>query len=252
MALNARNVESTGGGNFKRQEALEAGTYPARLVHIICKGLQPQPAYKGVEKSPQLELYVTYELLDEFMLDEDGNEMKDKPRWISETFGLYNLDSDLAKSTKRYYAIDPQENHKGEWPELVGSPVMVTITQSPDKKGKKDNEGNLIVYNNVSSVQTMREKDAKKAEPLVNPARVFDPYEPDMEVYFTLPEWIRKSIKEALDFGGGVLEKALEVLDEDAEYKKRRKSKGDEQDEPAKKAKKPEKAKEEESNDDDW
>lgn len=251
MALNARNVESTGGGNFKRQAALEAGTYPARLVQIICKGLQPQPPFQGTEKSPQVELHVTYELLDEFMLDEDGNEMKDKPRWVSETFGLFNLDSERAKSTKRYYAIDPAEEHGGEWPALVGSPVMVTITQSSDKKGKKDSEGNLIVYNNISSVQTMREKDAKKAEPLVNPTRVFDPYEPDMEVYFTLPEWLRTAIKEALDFGGGVLEKELEGVDEKAEYNKRRKSE-DKAEKPAEKSEKPEQSSEEDNDDDDW
>lgn len=252
MGLNARNVESTGGGNFKRQAALEAGTYPARLVQVICKGLQPQPAYQGNEKPPQVELYVTYELLDEFMLDDDGNEMKDKPRWISETFGLFNLDSDLAKSTKRYYAIDPTEKHGGEWGELVGTPVMVTITQSPDKKGKKDSEGNLVVYNNVSSVQTMREKDAKKAEPLVNPTRVFDPYEPDMDVYFALPEWLRKAIKEGLDFGGSVLERNLEGVDEMAEAKKRRNSKDEKKDEPSKKSEEPQSSKEEESDDDDW
>ena len=252
MALNARKVESTG-GNFKRQPALEAGTYPARLVQVICLGLKPQAAWQGNEKPPQISLHVTYELLDEFMLDEDGNEIKDKPRWQSETFPLHNLDSDMAKSTKRYFAIDPSEEHGGDWGKLVGTPVMVTITQNPDKKGKKDDEGNLVVYNNIASVQTMRDKDAKKAEPLVNEPRVFDPYEPDLDVYFSLPDWLRKEIKEALDFEGSDLEKELAGINEEAEVKSRREAKDGEQGKKSKaKAEEPESSKEEESDDDDW
>ncbi|MDG1314776.1 MAG: hypothetical protein P8P29_04525 [Flavobacteriaceae bacterium] len=250
MGLNARNIESSGAGKFKRQAALEAGTYPARLVQVVCKGLQPQPPYQGNEKPPQVELYVTYELLDEFILDEDGNELKDKPRWISETFGLFNLSTELAKSTKRYFAIDPTESHKGDWGKLGGTAVMVTIVQTPDKKGKKDDEGNTVIYNNISSVQTMREKDAKRADPLVNPVRVFDPYEPDMDSYFALPEWLRDKIKEGLDFGGGALEKALEGLNENEEVDKRRKGGGDSEPE----AKQPPKTTESEDSgdDEDW
>jgi len=129
--LNASKIQS----NNKRTpvEPLEPGTYPARVVQIIACGLQEQRPYKGEPKPPVQELHVTYEFLDEFLKDEDGNEIEDKPRWLSETFGFHSLDSDLAKSTKRYFALDPEKEYGGDWSQLLGAPCMVTIIQKPSE-----------------------------------------------------------------------------------------------------------------------
>lgn len=202
MGINSKKVPSNGGG--KQQDPIEAGNYPARLVQVIDLGLQPQRPFKGEEKPPAYCIYTTYELLDEFVKDEDGNYDETKPRWISEEMPLYNIGADLAKSTKRYKALDPQLDCEGDWAQLVGQPIMVTVTQA---EGKGNNLGK--VFNNVGGTAPMRPKDAAKAEELKNPTRVFDLDNPDMEVFNALPEWLRKRITENLEFKGSKLEAAI-------------------------------------------
>ena len=209
MALNASKLPKTG-GNRKPVDPLEPGTYPARVVQIITLGLQEQQPYKGEPKPPVQELYVTYELLDEFMKDEEGNDILDKPRWLSENFGFHSLDSDLAKSTKRYFALDPEKEHGGDWAALLGAPCMVTVIQKPSKKDPE------IIYNNITGVSSMRAKEAAKAPDLVNEGKVFDIDEPDMEIFQSLPEWLQDKIKGNLDFEGSALQRALEGVQKPA------------------------------------
>jgi hypothetical protein len=45
--------------------------------------------------------------------------------------------------------------------------------------------------------------------PLVNPPKVFDLDEPDMDVFGSIPEWIQKKIKGNLNFQGSVLQRNL-------------------------------------------
>lgn len=137
MSMNVKKLKTEGGGNFKRPPALEAGAYWARVVQIIGLGLQKQRPFKGEEKDPKMELMITYELADEFMLDDDGNELEDKPRWISETITLNSLEVDLAKSTKRYYALDPQVEHDGDFVKLIGSPCNIVLTHSQARRTQR-------------------------------------------------------------------------------------------------------------------
>lgn len=207
MALNASKIPSN--SKFERPDPLEPGVYPARVVQIISTGLQPQPAYKGAEKPPAYELWVTYELADEFMVDkETGEELTDKPRWLAENFPLHSLDSDLAKSTKRYLALDPEQEHGGDWAKLANTPCMVTVVNN---KSKKDPS---IIYDNVASISTMRAKEASRAPELVNPAKVFDVDDPDMEIFGSLPQWLQDRIKDNLEYEGSTLESAVEALGE--------------------------------------
>lgn len=200
MPLNANKVPSTG----PNYEPLESGNYPARLVRLVDFGLQPQRPFKGEEKPPAYEVRYVYELLDEFMKDEDGNEDKEKPRWISETLPLYPLTSDRAKSTKRYKGLDPDNKYDGNWPDLLGTPCEVTIVQNP---GKGDNAGK--VYENIASVSPMRSKDAEKAPELVNDAIFFDLDAPDLEVFKGFHEKTQEKITSNLEFKGSKLEAAL-------------------------------------------
>jgi len=209
MALNGKKVAFGGGNKGPQQAAIEGGTYPARVVQVLDLGLQPQRPYQGEEKPPAHEIMITYEFLDEFCLDDDGNELEDKPRWLSETMPLRSLQSDLAKSTKRYNALDPNDDLDGDFLGLVNIPCMVTITATPDKKGKKDDNGNTKVYNNISVVSTMRPKEAAKAPELVNPSKTFELEEPDVEVLGSLPPWLQDKIKDNLEFAGSNLEAAL-------------------------------------------
>lgn len=199
MALNAAKVASNG-GNKKQYEAVEPGVYPARVVQIIDFGVQPQRPYQGKEKAPAQEIGLTYELVDEFLKDEDGNDMEDKPRWQSEIIPLYSLDQDRAKSTQRYLALDPDRVHGGDFSQLVGSPCNVTLihNQSGDK-----------VYVNVAAIAGMRPRDAQKCPELVNDPKVFDLDDPDVEVFRSFPEWIQEKIMGNLNYSGSKLEAAL-------------------------------------------
>lgn len=201
MGLNAKNLPSGGGA---KSEPLEAGNYPCRVAHVIDLGLQAQRPWKGEEKKPAHTIMVTYEFTDEFQADEDGNELPDKPRHLSEEFPFYSLKSERATSTKRYMALDPAMACDGEWPSLIGTPCMVTVTAT---EGKGSHAGR--VFNNVSGVSAMRPKDVEKTPELVNPGKVFLLDEPDLEVFLSLPEWIQEKVKGNLEFNGSKLQQAL-------------------------------------------
>lgn len=192
MALNARKVKNNSG---PKAPLVDEGAYPARLQGVVDCGLQPQE-FKGESKAPKNEIWTTYELSDEFMPGEDGEPNEEKPRWFSEFIPLNNLDSDLARSTKRYYALDPNEEEEGDWAELVTRPVMVTLVKNGE-------------YNNIANTSAMRPKEAAKLPALVNPSRIFSMDEPDIEVFLTLPNFVQDKIKNGLEFEGSKLDKLL-------------------------------------------
>ncbi len=206
MALNAKKVSGGGGKPKVEQPALEAGTYPVRLVQVIDLGIQVPRPFKGEQKPPIQMIHATYEFTDEFMLDEDGEIQEDKPRWVSEEFPLHNLGADRATSTRRYKALDPQEAHEGDWTELLGEPANALITTNTVKSGP--NQGKERNY--IKDLSAMRPKDAKKTPDLVNEAKFFSLDEPDLEVFLSLPDFLQEKIKGNLEYNGSVLQGLLE------------------------------------------
>lgn len=216
MGLNANKV---GGGkkenkNFVKQPSLDAGVYPARLVQVIDLGLQAQRAFKNEEKKPCQEIMFTYELVDAFMVDEDGKDIEDKPRWISETLPFYGLYADKAKSTQRIRAFDPDGVHEGQVGNMVDTPVNVTIVHGENKKDPER------PYENVANVASMRARDAAKCPELKNPVKVFDLDSPDLETFNKLPEWLREKIKGNLNFKGSKLERLLDGKEDEVVHSK--------------------------------
>jgi hypothetical protein len=210
MALNAKTAASGG----TPIENLEIGSYPTRLVQVIDLGTQPQRAWEGKEK-PDIEMIaLTWEFVDEFLPDEDGNDDEEKPRWITEMMGFYNLEADKAKSTKRYNALDPDQKEDGDWSKLIGTPATVSIVHNA---GKGKNKGRT--YMNINEVSAMRAKDAKKCPALVNEPRVFNLDEPDIEVFNALPKFIKKKITENLNFEGSDLQTLIAEQPEKPEDK---------------------------------
>ena len=187
--------------NFKRPDPLDTGSYPGRVVRVYDLGLQPQRTFPGnPPKGPAHEIHVTYELADEFLKNDAGEDLVDKPRWVSESFVLHPLSSDLATSTKRMKAIDVDDELDGDWTEALSRPIMINIVQNA--KGDK-------IYENVQSLSPMRKKDADKLDPLVNEAKFFDLQAPDLELYNSLPKWLQEKIASNLEFAGSPLEKLL-------------------------------------------
>lgn len=199
MALNSSKIK--GGGSGVEQAVIPPGVYPARIVQVIDMGLQAQRPYKGAEKKPANEIMLTYELVDCFMVDKDGKELEDKPRWVSETLPLYNVEfADKAKCTQRYKAVDATNAFGGDFSKLVDIPINVALVHNV--QGEK-------TYVNIASIAPMRAKDADKCEALKNPAKVFDLDAPDVELFNSLPDWIKDKIKGNLNFNGSALQAAL-------------------------------------------
>lgn len=215
--------------NFNKtpQENIEPGSYPARVVNIIDLGVQSQKPFKGQAKPPCQMIRVTYELTDVFMKDENGEELEDKPRWISEEFKLMPLEVPLAVSTKRYLAIDPNNEHDGDWSLLLGAGCMVGIVNSYSEKTQR-------TYDNVGTVAVMRKRDLEKLPELKNPSFFFYLEEPDMEVFNKLPDWLKEKIQGNLEFEGSKLQELLSGAPKAAEKPKKEAPK--KQEEPAEEA----------------
>jgi hypothetical protein len=201
MALNSKKIKTTG-GNFVEQPLLPVDNYPARVVQVIDLGLQDGGEWKGEKKPPVNKLYVTYELVDAFMVDDSGNDIEDKPRWLSEELNMFNPDADKAKCNQRYKALDPEIEFDYNWAELVSAPCYVMVAHK-ESKGK--------TYANVGIVTPyIVSKRNPELPELQNEPKVFDLSEPDMDVFNDLPEWLQDKIKGNLEYKGSPLQKALE------------------------------------------
>lgn len=203
MSFNAKTLPTNGGK--KLTDPLEPGAYSARVVSLVLMGMQAERPFKGETKPPRLRIRITYELLDEFLKDEDGNDMEDKPKWITQEMPFLSLKADRATSTKVYYALDPDEKYGGDFSALIGTPCIVTVGVEKDKRPGVDR-----VYEKVLGVSSMRPKEAAKAPELVNKPYLFDFYDPDLDIWEEkIPEWLQEKIKSAVDFDGSALQKAL-------------------------------------------
>jgi hypothetical protein len=201
MALNVNKLPKKEGGKGKA-ELLEEGNYPARVVQIVDLGLQPGMVYMGNQKPPAHKIRVTYELVSEFMKNEDGTDNEDAPRWLSEDFPLFGLGADRAKSTIRYNALDPKHEHEGDWAALLDTPCLVTVVNNVSKSN-----GNT--YNNVGLVsQPMK---GMETPPLKHEPIAFDLDNPDLDVFNSLPEWLRDDIIGNLEFNASPLQVALGI-----------------------------------------
>jgi hypothetical protein len=82
---------------------------------------------------------------------------------------------------------------------------MVTIVQN---KGTGKNAGRT--FEKIVSTSSMTAKMASKIEDLKNPPKVFDQSDlSTVDIYFTLPEWLRKKIAEGLEWEGSPMAKAV-------------------------------------------
>lgn len=199
MALNASKIT----GKKKDVPVLPAATYPAYLVQVIDLGLHAN-VYKGETKEPARKIRLSYELADEYLNDEDGQPMLDKPRFISEEMNLFSLKSERAISTARYKTLDPDTKFGGDFVACLGTPVLVSI-------GHRKGTGKWAdrIFNDVLGISGVRPKDAAKMEGPVNKPIFFDLDEPNLEVFNTLPSFVQQTIRSNLEFAGSALEKLL-------------------------------------------
>lgn len=209
MALQAKRVKFAGGKVKLQSPLLDADNYPARLVQVVDMGLQTN--FFDAEKVNH-EVMLTYELDGVYCLDEDGNEVVDKPRWFSETINMIDLPEGMdlleiyndqfrgkAKMVTRSRAFDPKGEMNFDLSLFLGMPCAVTIIQKKKKDGTLKNE----VGNVTAPMRGMKVAD------LVNKPKLFTLDEPDMEVFGSLPTWLQDNIKKNLGFKGSALEALL-------------------------------------------
>jgi hypothetical protein len=169
--------------------------------------VQEQRPFGDKVKPPVNMITFTYEFADEFLKDENGKDIEDKPRHLTEMMPVYQLTAEKAKSTARYLALDPGNVYKGDFAALVGTPCLVTIVHNPNKKTGG-------VYENIGGISPMREKDANKAPELVYPALTLDLDEPNLEVFKQFPQFVQDKITRGIEFEGSLLYDLLDEVDQ--------------------------------------
>lgn len=183
----------------KEIELIEVGSHMARVIGVVDLGVHLKKKFRDDEEDTFVRfIELTYELCHCFMKDDDGNDLEDKPRWISEFFPWYSLKSDKAKSTSRYNAIDPGHKFKGDWSQLINGPVGVTVVHN--EKGSR-------TFNNVGDVTPIPK--GIEIPPLKNDPLIFSMDNPDKSVWDRLPQWKKEKITSAKNFKGSPVEEML-------------------------------------------
>ena len=194
MALNMNAV----GTNSRRKDygIAEEGLTSARLCRVIDLGLQKRPPYQGQEKAPAYMIRLTFELPDQ-LINVDG---EDKPRWIDKEINLSQHEK--STSLKWFNILDPQNESRGDWGKLVGTPCMLNITHRTDKKDRTHaNIGDLLPVMKGMEVGALQ-----------NPTVVFDTSNPNVEVFQRLPDFLQEKIKSNLEFQNSKLDRLLSDL----------------------------------------
>jgi len=199
LAINVNKIAS----KRKPIPLLPIATYPGYLIQVIDCGLHSN-SFKGEDKGPTRKIMLTYEFADEFLKDEDGQDMPDKPRWLSEEVWLYPLKSERATSTARYKALDPNSMHDGDFVACLGTPINISVGH---RKGGGKWEGRT--FEEILGISGMRPKDIKNLSGMVNKTKWFDSEEPDVEVFLSLPQYVQSLIKANLEYTGSKLEHLL-------------------------------------------
>ena len=187
---------------------LDAGTYDARILSIVDLGMQPgSPQYP--EPKPKLEF--RFELLDEFMVGEDGTVDETAPRVFNYEV-TYNEDGYMDEKANIYKLISAiPSGFELELSEMVGLPVTVMIQKYMKKSGKNAGKED----NKVTSVLPMKAKTIATAGPLINKPLFFDLGEPDLAVWGKLykgnPYAHQDRIMASSSFAGSLLQKMLGI-----------------------------------------
>lgn len=184
MALKIGEAPKNSNKDFGR---LEEGTHVARLVQVIDLGQQVITNMQGEERVVP-RAWIVFEFPTE-TIEINGEE---RPRWQGKEYTIsYHEKSGL---TQVINSLDPEgkAKHLGD---LLGKACMVSIGSTSTGKAK--------ITNVVPAPKKMAIPE------LDNPAKVFDFENPDMEVFETLPDWLKNKITTAENFKGSKVEEML-------------------------------------------
>lgn len=195
MPLNMQEVrEKT--QKRKEYDPVPKGSHLGILVRVLDLGLQPRPPWDGEEKAPAYRIRLTFELPN-VKINIDG---EDKPRWIDKELNVSTFKN--ADMVKYYDVLDPENKHKGDWAELIGSSCAVVVVHNP---GKGKHEGKI--FDNVTDITPLMA--GIPVPELENEPVVFDLGSPSVDIFNALPEFIQNKIKSNLEYSGSKLQKLL-------------------------------------------
>lgn len=167
--------------------------------------------------------------------DPDGNILKTPdgkwlPRILPPASPLTKL---CIAAGRKDITIDNNKN-AFDLEQLLNAPVMVTVEvkETPDKNGKKDKDGNLIVYKNVNlkGMAPVPEDDdgnPQEVNALHLPARAITFENATKEDIKFIRAGLIKKIKMALNYAGSAMQRAIEAFEAESAEE------SDETDEPA-------------------
>jgi len=196
---------------------LEPATYPARIVQVIDMGKQYKTNYKNGNQlyrdsdgneteedtgNPivQPKAWITFELPTE-TIEIEG---EDRPRWASKEFVISTHEkSALTKVIKACGNVKALR-------ELLGKPCMISTDMTSGGKSK---------IKDVTSLMKGLSVPELSKEPVL-----FDLDNPDVDVFNSLPQFLKTKITESVDFGKSKLKK---LLDSGASTKAESKAKRD-------------------------
>jgi hypothetical protein len=187
---------------------IEAGTHPLRLCRVYDLGVQ-ESEFKGKKKLAS-EILVGFEILDTFMVDEDGNEDTKKPRMVSRRLKLYKS-ATKGREFDWSRALDPTGKYNGDWAAMARDRVACFGAFIHNEKDGK-------VYSNLETLTSVpRNFPVPDGQVEI---QIYDLDNPDLEVFEKLPDFIKEIIEKRIpDDRQPVLyaPKAAEEVVEDAE-----------------------------------
>lgn len=162
-------------------ELVPEGVYTARCIKVIDLGTQTVE-FAG-ERKLQPKVQITWEILDDEVKMKDGRPFATSKTYTASLHEKSSLHGDLVKW--RGKSFSPTELLGFDISKLLGAYCMIQIIHVPSADGSK-------TYANISSIMATKERPDG-----VNPTVMFDISNPDMEIFESLPEYLKEKIRSA-------------------------------------------------------
>lgn len=178
MAINATNTGVA-------RELIPAGNYIARCYQMLHIGTVLD-SYMGQPKKMNF-VRIGWELPTEQRIFKQENGLQ--PCVISQEFTLsMNEKANLRKILASWRGKDFSEDEAKSFDitKLLGVPCMLNIIHKPSKDGTK-------MYEQIAGVSPMPK--GVDCPPQINPTKIWDYDQPDMEVFNNLPDFIKTKIQ---------------------------------------------------------
>jgi len=238
--------EDGGGGDYEKEtKYIEEGTHPARLVYYAELG-KHYPVFKGKRakydqgkkagqlKPAELMIHLVFEfptvpydvapltIKTSIPFGDNGEFINKLP--VSDALASGNISLTYANRSKYMKFLNAMNkaagtNHQGLH-EHVGNAFLIAVTNKIGNKA--DDDGNLPVYANmkpegIQKTSFKHPATGKMEEIEVPPAKgkygpIFDWDNPTQEAWEAMPEFLRKCVKNAVNYEGSEVQMLVEGL----------------------------------------